>query len=67
MVVGTEISSPVSIPVWPAPAGAFVDRAAFTGIGKGDYRLPCGIAQAGYTAPACGLRLERVDYGKVVC
>ena len=24
-------------------------------------------AQAGYTAPACGLRLERVDYGKVVC
>ena len=24
-------------------------------------------AQAGYTALACGLRLERVDYGKVVC
>lgn len=24
-------------------------------------------AQAGYTAPACGLKLERVDYGKVVC
>ena len=24
-------------------------------------------AQAGYTAPACGLSLERVDYGKVVC
>ena len=21
-------------------------------------------AQAGYTAPACGLKLERVDYGK---